>query len=765
MAHLSYNPDPGLDTRVDSLLRGSTFSFEISKLDRRGFLKLTGIAGGGLMLCLNARVASAAKPEPPLSAVAEPFQPGAFVQISSREIVILACNPEVGQGVKTSLPMMVAEELDAAWEDVRVVQAPVDAKRYGPQFAAGSNSTPNRWDGMRQAGAVARAMLVATAAQRWGIAAGDCRTRDSHVLHPDGKLRLSYLELAEGAAKQAVPEPSSLQLKSAAEYRLLGQRVSGVDNLALVTGQPLFGVDHKVPGMLYAAYQKAPATGGIVASANLDEIRQLAGVVDAFILEGNGEVAELMPGVAIVASDTSSAFRAKRALRVEWDRSGAAQDSWDASIDEARRRAKGKPDKVFTAQGDVDAALAAAAQIVEGEYTYHFLTHAQLEPQNCTASYTDGSVELWSGSQTPDNAIDAVARTLGIPRKTVTFHQLRGGGGFGRRLVNDPVCEAAAISKHIGKPVKLTWTREDDMQHDFFRAGGHHKLKGAVDAEGRLSAWQSHFVSFTHDGEKPVTGGVLFPGMFPEGMVQNLHVAQTLLPWHTPCGAWRAPGASAYGFVEQCFLHELAVASGRDHRAFLLEVFGEPRQLAPGQHDFYPWGRGRALHTGRAAAVVERATEAAGWGRTLPEGRGLGLAFYFSHRGYFAEVAEVSVSPEKRLTVHKVTVVGDIGQIVNLSGAENQVEGSVIDGLSAMLAQKVTHEGGSVKQDNFHRYPLLRMPHAPEVEVHFLDSGYGPTGAGEPALPPLAPAVCNAIYAVNGHRIRTLPISEEGYTI
>ena len=740
-------------------------TFDISRLDRREFLKLTGLAGGGLMLSLNTACATgpAANRETPSDLR---FEPGAFIQITASEIVILAPVPEIGQGVKTALPMIVAEELDAAWADVRVEQAPIDPNRYGRQAAGGSRAIPAHWDGLRQAGAVARAMLVAAAADRWGVPASQCKTRDSRVLHPDGSTTLSYHELASDAARQSVPEAESVPLKSRSEYRLIGQRITGVDNHALVTGQPLFGIDQHLPGMVYAVYQKCPATGGRVAKANLEEIRALPGVIDAFVLEGNGIATELMAGVAIVASDTWSAFRAKNKLRVEWDQSRAALDDWDESLALARERGKGDGLDSIVDSGDVERAFGEAAETVESEYTYHFVSHAQLEPQNCTAWYQDSKVELWAPTQTPASCITSVASTLGIPEDSVTVNQLRCGAGFGRRLVNDYASEAAAISQRISKPVKLTWTREDDMQHDFHRAGGHHVLKGAVDGDGHLSAWQQHFVSFTHadstvvperyrDG--PVVGGGLKPSTFPGGLLENHRATQTLLPWGTPCGAWRAPGSNVFGFVVQSFLHELAVAANRDHLEFLLEVLGESRWLEEGNS----W----ALHTGRAADVVERAAKEAGWGRSLPAGRGLGLAFYFSHAGHVAEVAEVSVTAAKKLTVHRVTVASDVGPIVNRSGAENQVEGSVIDGLSTMLAQKVTHQRGSVKESNFHMYPLLRMPTVPEVDVHFIESDNPPTGLGEPALPPLAPAVCNAIYDATGDRIRTLPISEAGYRV
>ena len=721
----------------------------IDKVDRRQFLKLTGVVGGGLMLSFGTGSFGRA------AAQGGPLQPNGFLRIDESGILLFAKNPEIGQGVKTSLPMIVAEEMDAAWEDVRVEQSPIDAATYGPQFAGGSLSIPMNWERLRRAGAVARAMLVGAAAARWGVAASELSTRDSRVIHAASGRELSYVELAADAAAMPVPDPESLTLKSRDQYRLLGSRITGVDNDALVRGKPLFGIDQSVPGMKYAAYQKCPAIGGKVKSANLDAIKAMPGVYDAFVLEGNGSAMELLPGVAVVADSTWAAIRAKRALQIEWDESEAGTDSWSKAVSDAERL-RHEPAERVVDSGDVDAAFADPDQKqVESFYTYNFVSHAQLEPQNCTARYADGAIEMWAPTQTPAQGMASVANVLGISPANVTLHQARCGGGFGRRLYNDFMCEAAAIAKRAGVPVKLQWSREDDMAYDLFRAGGFHQMTGALDAEGRVSAWQDRFVTFSNDG-KPVSGGNLSPGVFPSGLLDNVRFEQTALPWANRCAAWRAPGSNVFGFVTQSFLHELAVAAGRDHLEVLLEVLGDSRWLAEGNP--------QALHTGRAAAVVKRAAKEAGWGREMPPGRALGLAFYFSHAGHIAEVADVEVDGDKRVKVHEVTVAADVGPIVNLSGAENQVQGSVIDGLSTMLGLAVTFENGRVQQSNFDSYPMLRMESTPQVNVHFIDSDFSPTGLGEPGLPPLAPAVCNAIYAATGDRIRTLPISEAGYT-
>ena len=361
-------------------------------------------------------------------------------------------------------------------------------------------------------------------------------------------------------------------------------------------------------------------------------------------------------------------------------------------------------------------------------------------------------LELWSPTQTADRSLTTLSGALGLPVEKIKVHQTRVGGGFGRRLMNDYACEAGAIAQRYAGPVQLVWTREQDMAHDFYRPGGFHSLAGGVDSHGKLVAWRNHFISFTTDGKNPVSGGNLPDQEFPAQNIPNYLLTQTLLPLVTPCGPWRAPRSCSVAWVIQSFLHELSAAAGRDHRDFLLEVLGAPRLLPGG------------LNTGRAADVIRLVTEKAGWGRKLPAGHGLGLAFHFSHAGHFAEVAEVSVDANKRIRLHRMVVAGDIGPIVNMSGANNQCEGGVIDGYSTMLGLEITMENGRVEQSNFHQYPILRIANQPKVEVHFIQSDNPPTGVGEPALPPVAPAICNAIYAASGHRVRTLPLTREGFS-
>jgi len=721
---------------------------------RRTFLKLTGFAGAGLTLAFHMGCSRSAT----VPVNGTEFAPNAFLRIApDGAITIYSKSPEIGQGIKTAFPMIIAEELDADWSAVTVEQAPIDTALYGRQSAGGSRSIPSSWDQLRVAGATARAMLIGAAAAEWHVAPAECTTEASVVMHKGSGKSLSYGELVEAAARQPVPDPASIKLKTRDEYRLLGQRKGGVDNEKLVTGQPLFGIDQVLPGMLYASYTKCPATGGRVHSANLDEVRKLPGVRAAFVLQGNDTVSELMPGVAILATSTWAAMSARKQLKVEWDESEASTDSWSGLVKQARELADKVGHETIRDNGAVASAFAEADQTLEAFYSYPFVSHAPLEPQNCTAWFRDGSLELWAPTQTPERAIQNAAGLLGIAPERVRLHQLRVGGGFGRRLLNDYVCEAAAIAREVGVPVKLQWAREDDMAHDFYRPGGFHALKASLNAAGKLSAWQDHFITFTHDGQRPVSGGDTRGGEFPEGLIDNFRLTQTMLPLATPTGAWRAPRSNAIAFAVQSFHHELAVAAGRDHLEFLLEIMGTPRWLEP--------GNAGALNTGRAAAVIRLAAEQAGWGQAQEAGRGLGLAFYFSHAGHIAEVADVSVDANRKLTVHRVTVAADVGPIVNLSGAENQCQGAVMDGLSTMLGLEITMENGRVQESNFHQYPIMRMHNAPTVDVHFIQSDFAPTGLGEPALPPLAPAICNAIFAATGHRVRSLPLSGEGYSV
>ncbi|MBS0374409.1 MAG: xanthine dehydrogenase family protein molybdopterin-binding subunit [Proteobacteria bacterium] len=718
-------------------------------LSRRDFLQASVAVGGGLLLEFSLPAAAFA------AAPADEAVLNAYVRIAPSGLVtIVSKNPEIGQGIKTMLPMLIAEELDADWASVRTEQALSDPALYGRQFAGGSRATPLHWEPLRRVGAAARQMLIGAAAADWQVPASECDTTPGAVRHRRSGRSLGYGELAGRAATRTPPDPATVPLKDPRDFRIIGRSQRGVDSPLVVTGQPLFGIDVEVPGLRHAVFVKSPTFGGRVREANVAQLRTLPGVTDAFVVEGGDSLEGLSAGVAIVATSHWAALKARRALHVSWQGGApAAQDDAQFAA-EARRLATARPTLAIAAEGDVAAALAGAARVVEATYSYPFVAHATLEPQNCTARVTAERAEIWAPTQNPDPGRKLVARTLGIPESDIVIHLMRCGGGFGRRLNNDYMVEAAWISKVVGAPVKLLWTREDDLQHDFYRPAGFHHFAAGLDRAGRLVAFRDHFVSFGADGKFAPSAG-LGPTEFPARFVPNLELGATLLPLAVPTGPLRAPGSNALAFVFQSFLDEIAVAAGKDPLAFRLELLG-PSKVYPGA----PSGAAPDFDSGRMSAVLASVAERAGFGRRqLPPRTGLGLAFYFSHLGYFAEAVEASVDAAGAVSVGKVWVVGDVGStIINPTGAENQVQGAVLDGLSVALLQRISIEAGRVKESNFHDYPLLRIDRAPPVDVHFLVTEHPPTGLGEPALPPVIPALCNAIYAATGRRLRSLPV-------
>ncbi|MBH53869.1 MAG: isoquinoline 1-oxidoreductase [Opitutaceae bacterium] len=727
-----------------------------TSMARRQFLKLTGIAGGGLVLAFSMGSSPRAQAAHH-GGKKETADLNAYVQIKSDgSVVIAAKNPEVGQGVKTFLPMIIAEELEVPWKSVSVVQSEIDQKRYGRQSAGGSQSTPRNWTPMREAGATARTMLIAAAAEKWGVNASDCMADQGYVVNKSNGKNLSYGDLASAAAKQTVPDPKSLKFKDRKDYKLLGKFVTGVDNHKLVTGQPLFGIDQRLPGMLNAVYVKCPSFYGKVKSANLDEVKQLPGVIDAFVIQGNSTDGELKPGVAIVAKTTYEAFKAEKALQVSWNIADASKESW-SGFKKMAKELTANPGPVSEEIGSMDDAITGAYKVVDSYYTYPFLSHANLEPQNCAAWFRNGKMEIYAPTQTPQGIAGILARILPIKADDVEIKQLRGGGGFGRRLINDWVCEVAAIAHKINAPIKMTWTRETDMAHDFFRVGGFHNLKGTLDKKGKLTGFQDRTLVFTNKANgHPVRGGNIRAANLQCPEIPNVRMETHEIPLTTPCGWWRAPTSCSVGWVFQSFIHEMATAADRDHLEFLLEQFGEPRWMGN--------QTARDFNTERAINVTKLAAEKGDWGKKMKSGQGRGLSFYFSHLGYFTEVAEVTVDSSNNVKVDRVVVACDVGMLLNKSGGENQVEGSVIDGLSTMAAQEITFENGAVQESNFDNYPLLRLPVAPKIEIQWLTTDHSPTGLGEPAFPPLAAAVTNAIFDATGKRIYTMPISKEGFS-
>lgn len=733
-----------------------------TNINRRSFLRVSALAGGGFMLGLYPKAAALAQ----AGRAAEPaLLPADFIRIASNGIVtITARNPESGTHGHNMLPMMVAEELDIDWKDIKIVRAGVD-NRYGTQFVGGSIATHTNWDPMRQIGGAARHMLIAAAAQDWGVAAAECTTASGRVIHKASNRSMGYGELASRAAGMPVPDFKSLKLKDPKDYKIIGKTTIGAETGEIVTGKPIFGIDVTVPGMLYAVFQRCPVFGGKAISANLDAIKAMKGVRYAFLVEGKplpgnfpvylSNDPGLESGVAIVADSWWAAQSARENLVVKWDEgSWATQNSADIAkkADEISRQPAAR---TLRKDGDVEAVFKSSdAKVVEGAYIFPFIAHAPLEPQNCTAHFKDGKVEIWSTSQTPQIGRTMVARLLAIPESAVTMHMVRAGGGFGRRLYNDTVCETAWISKAIGAPVKVLWSREDDMQHDYYRSGGFQYLKGAVDKNGKLVAWQDHFVGYG-EGETFTHAGQIDGNEFPSRFVPNFLLQSSVMPLGLKTGALRAPRSNVYSWVFQSFIDELAHAAGKDPVQFRLELLG----AGP------PAGTQGVMDAERMVGVVKLVAEKSGWGkRKLAKGSAMGIGFHYSHRGYFAEVAEVSVSANKKIKVNKVWVAGDIGsQIINPGAAENLTQGAVVDGMSEML-QEISLKNGRVVQSNYQQHPVLRMAQTPPIEVHFLKSNNPPTGLGEPALPPILPAISNAIFTATGERIRTLPITRQGFS-
>jgi len=676
---------------------------------------------------------------------------------SDNTATILASNPEIGQGVKTALPMIVAEELEIPWDQVRVEQAPVDPVAYERQVAGGSRSVRASWTPLRTAGATARQMLVKAAADQWGIKVDRCRAENGTVINLDSKDSLDYGALAEAAAKLPVPNADELQFKAKADYKLLGQSITGVDNHAIVTGQPLFGIDQNIPDMRYASYTSAAVIGATINSVNLEEIKKLKGVEQVFIVKGIGANTDLREGVAIVANSTWAAISAKKQLQIDWDISAASKDSWNNMREEALQLIETESSDELYADGDIDAAIATADKTVAATYSYPFISHAPLEPQNCTVSVNDGLIEIWAPSQLPAVALNRLSKFFSLDPAKITIHQTRIGGGFGRRLYEDFLYEAVAIAQQAQVPIKLQWTREDDMAHDYYRPGGWHGLTATLDQSGALTGWRDHFVTGSSDGKKSNRWGSFPNNIFPREFVDNYQINQSLQLQTMPTGAWRAPISSTFAFVINGFLDEIAAAANKDLKTLYLELLAKHEEL-PGSF-FDPFV------TARARETITEVCRIADWGKNTAENRGQGLAFYYCHSGYFAEIADVELLADKRIKIHKITMVGDVGPIVNMSMAVNQCQGAVIDGISAMAAQQLTLQDGQVLESNFDQYQLLRMIQAPEVDVHFIQSDNEPSGLGEPALPPVAGAIVNAIYAINGERIREIPLSQSGYSV
>ena len=761
---------------VDATASGNeTLSSEASS--RRSFLVASSAVGGGLLLAATLPIVAHARAGAAAGAAAGEAQITLYARIAPSGVVtIIAPNPEMGQGAKTSLPMLFADELGVAWKDVVIEMADYMGGKLGGQSSGGSFSTPGTWMSLRRAGAAGRQMLIGAAAEKWKVPAAECRAADSIVTHAPSGRTLRYAELAQRAARMPVPDLEKVALKDDSQFTIVGTSVVDPDKARVVRGEQAFGIDVQLPGMKYAVFHKGPVFDAEVRSANLDEIRALPGVRHVFVIKGTERLLEQPPGkggggapafddglhggVAIVADSWWQAQKARQRLQVDWAEGPHASDSTAGFDAQAAKLAGEAPRDQVRVDGDTEAGLKGAAKQLKATYAYPFIAHATLEPQNCTASFKDGKLEIWAPTQNPSAGRAGVAKALGIPQEAITIHLMRVGGGFGRRLANDYMIEAATIARETGAPVKLLWTREDDLQHDYYRPGGYHNLTAGLDAQGRLVAWHNHFVGFARNGIMN-RAGVPGADVFPAGFVANYALRTSNVPFNVPVGPLRAPGDNVYAFVFQSFLDELAQAAGRDPVEFQLDLLAHP---LPGEGDgkkgSSPFGPG--FNAARQIPVIQKVAQMSGWSyrKTLPKGTGLGFAWYWSHLGYVAQVHQLSVA-DGVVTPQKVWIALDVGKhIVNPTNAENQVQGAIIDAMSALVGQQVTLDRGRVVQNNFHDYPLLRNSRKlPTIEIAWLKTDNTTTGMGEPAYPSTIPAFCNAIFAASGQRVRKLPLS------
>ena len=691
--------------------------------------------------------------------------PNAFVRIErDSTILVTVPRPEMGQGARTAIAMLVAEELEADWDRVRVEQADLDEGRYGPQYAGGSAVVRTSWTPLRSAGAAARVMLVRAAAQRWHVDAAQCVAERGVVRHMASGRSASYGSLA--AAASELPAPADVPLKSRRDFRIIGTPRRGLDVPAIVTGRATFGIDVRVPGMLFASIERSAVFGGRVSRLDDAAARAVPGVravipIDADALPEFEENSPKMPnGVAVLADSTWAAMQGRRALKIEWDARGGDGESTAGMRERAAAVAAGAPRAVRRDDGQFDSAYASAATRLEAVYEVPLLAHATMEPMNCTARVDGRKIEIWAPTQNPQGARTTAAVATGLLPNDVTVHVVRMGGGFGRRFYADFVAEAAYLAKASGRPVQVVWTREDDMRHGFYRPAGYSLMRAGLDADARIVAWSQHLVNASRghylrwspgpNQKELVDPGELEPYDLPASVVPNMRIAYTALQSRIPRGQWRAVEPSATVFVTQSVLDELAHLAKRDPLAFQLALLEPPRQLP-----FYD----SHYDTGRLAAVFRLAADRGDWGKPLAAGRARGIAGSYSNGAYVAHVAEVEVAPNGDVRVTRVVTAADCGLVVNPSGATAQVEGAVIFGLSAAMYQQISVDGGRVVQSNFHDYPVLRMRDAPRIDVHFISGSEDvPHGMGEGALPSITPAVTNAIFAATGTRIRRLPI-------
>ena len=725
-------------------------------LDRREFLR-KGAAAGILLIGFRldgreGRDPAQAQEKPEVN----PFN--AWVRITPDDrVTLILGKSEMGQSVMTSLPMILAEELCVDWKQVEIKQAPTNPKIYD-HGTGGSGSIAGSWLPLRRAGAAAREMLISAAAARWNVNRDTCAAKDGGVLHGARKDFLSYGKLVSDAAKLPVPDLNTVPLKNAHDFTIVGRDLPRVDAKEKSTGAAKFGIDSRVPGMLYAVIARCPVFGGKVKSFDATKAKSVRGVRDVMAIDAVAKGAFTAGGVAVLADNSWAAMQGRNALEVNWDEGPHAGESSETLHKQFLENAA-SPGKVVRNEGDAEVALAASARRVEATYEFPFAPHATMEPMNCTVHIGPEKAEAWVPTQAPQWAQDVIAGVSGLPHESVTVHTTLMGGGFGRRYQADFVMEAAQVAKASGKPVMVLWTREDDMQHDFYRPASYHKMQAAVGADGALAAWK-HFQTSTaiaamwsDKGEANAAEGEFGTAAFIPYRAPNYRVEYTLAKSGVPRAWWRSVEHSSSGFVVECFVDEIAELAGADPLEYRLRLIGDDRVIP----DFTNPKQGKPLTTARLKGVLKLAAEKAAWGSPLVQGRGRGIAGYFSFETYTACVAEVSVVGGS-VKVHRLVYAADCGRPINPDGVRAQVESAAIYGLSAALHDRITIRNGRVEQANFNDYDLPRIGETPLTEVHVVPSTEEPTGIGEPGLPVVAAAVCNAIYALTRKRIRRLPI-------
>ena len=698
-----------------------------TKTNRRNFLKIAATAGGGLILGFHWSKAEASVIDV-VKGLAEDVNFNSYLSISPEGVItIFSPNPELGQNIKTSFPMVVAEELDADWTKVKVVQAGLDTKKYERQVTGGSGAIPHSWERLRKAGATARHMMVEAAAKRWNVESSTLTTENSFVIDKAGNRRLSYGELAAEASSITVPK--DVKLKEQKDFKLIGKAVRNVDNKDIATGKPLFGLDVYRDGMLHAMIQR-PAFGMKIKSVDSAAAKAMPGIVDVVTFKNN---------VAVVGKSTWQVSKARKALKVEYEPDGAIESTADHDKLFKDLLVNGEA-TVRRKDGDVDAAFKSAAKVITREYQCPFLSHSPMEPMNFFAHVREDGAELIGPTQTPDRARMDVAKMLNMFPDNVTVELTRLGGGFGRRLQSDYAVEAAEVSKLVKAPVKVTWTREDDICGGSYRPAVRYRFDAALDSNGNLIGYKLRGVGIN-------AGNSTREDNFPSGAVENLLIDSVDHKSPITTGPWRAPITNFLAFAEQAFLDEVAMAAKKDPVQFRLDLLDKAKTSPVGEIKY---------DIDRMKGVINLAADKSGWGTKKELAQGFSV--YFSHRSYVAQVAEIEMKKGKP-SLKKIYAVSDCGVVVNLSGAKQQVTGGVVDGLGHAMYSQLTFKDGLPEQKNFNTYRLIKLKEIPEVECHFVDNGIDPTGLGEPALPPTGGAVANAYFKATGKRLYNQPFT------